>query len=283
MIGGGMNNMQDIKSLSPSWSFDEILHEGAGTSRIHDNEHILYILVAASFVEMASHKYACNLCCYFQDDQEVCGWLENNWEPEEINHGRAIRSYVEHVWPDFDWQRAYADFLEEYSQLCTLDELESPRALEMAARCVVEMGTSTYYGAIREFVDDPALKRIATLIRADEVRHYKHFYRFFLKYNAVEGNGRMQVLGALCRRLWEIRSSDANCAVWHVFKVIHPGQPRNGSAFHREIGLIAEIIRRNYPTTTAIKMFLKPLHLPPLVQRVILPPVSQAARHLFMQ
>lgn len=275
--------MPSIKSAGPSWSFDDIVRLGIESASVRDDEHIFHILVAASFIEAATHKYASNLCEHFHDDPEVCQWLKQGWEPEELNHGAAIRRYIGHVWPAFDWQRAYDGFLAEYSLTCTVEELENSRALEMAARCVVEMGTSTYYGAIRQYAGDPALRQMATLIRRDEVGHYKHFYRYFLKYNALEGNGRLRVFGALWRRLLEIRSGDADCALWHVFSALHPQQERDGAAFRQEIGEIARILRSNYPTTTAIKMFLKPLGLAPVVQRAVIPPVNQAARHIFLQ
>ena len=47
------------------------------------------------------------------------------------------------------------------------------RAGELCARCVVETGTSSFYSAIRDAVDEPVLKQICKNIAADEFRHYR--------------------------------------------------------------------------------------------------------------
>src|SRR5262249_38313906 len=43
--------------------------------------------------------------------------------------------------------------------------------------CMVEVGTSAYYAALRDAVHEPVLKQICRNIAADEVRHYKLFRR----------------------------------------------------------------------------------------------------------
>ena len=50
------------------------------------------------------------------------------------------------------------------------------RTGEMIARCMVEVGTSSYYSALRDGVQEPVLKEICRNIAADEIRHYKLFY-----------------------------------------------------------------------------------------------------------
>ena len=47
---------------------------------------------------------------------------------------------------------------------------------EMIARCVVELGTSSFYSAIRDATAEPVLKEVAGRIAADEFRHYRLFY-----------------------------------------------------------------------------------------------------------
>jgi hypothetical protein len=91
---------------------------------------------------------------------------------------------VQTVWPEFDWEAAYASFFSEYSRLCTVEELEDDRALELVARCVVETGTATYYQTLRDLTDEPVLAELTEHIRTDEVQHYKHFYRYFKEINA---------------------------------------------------------------------------------------------------
>ena len=51
------------------------------------------------------------------------------------------------------------------------------RAGELVARCVVEIGTSAYYTALREAAQEPVLQEICRHIAADELRHYRLFYK----------------------------------------------------------------------------------------------------------
>ena len=232
--------------------------------------------VYASFVETGSDLYTHNLVEQFHDDAEVSGWLSNHWEPEELQHGRALRAFVQHVWPELDWQPAFDAFFADYSRNCTSEELEPTRCLEMAARCVVEMGTATYYRAIHDFSDEPVLERLVGFIQRDEVRHYKHFYRYFNKYNELDHHNRAAVFGALARRLAEILQSDAECGLWHAYHARHPGASRDGREFDRALARTKALVGRHYPAPMATKMFLKPLALPPALNRLSYAPVKLA-------
>ena len=74
--------------------------------------------------------------------------------------------------PPFDRFRAgyQADFDRTTSR-------RGSRSGEMIARCIVETGTSSYYSALRDSVEEPVLKEICCNIAADEIRHYKLFSR----------------------------------------------------------------------------------------------------------
>jgi hypothetical protein len=52
----------------------------------------------------------------YRGDDEVTAWLSQEWEPEELRHGAALRRYVETAWPEFDWNAAYRAFFAEYSR-----------------------------------------------------------------------------------------------------------------------------------------------------------------------
>jgi hypothetical protein len=148
----------------------------------------------------------------------------------------------------------------------------------MAARCVVEMGTATYYRAIHDFCDEPVLERLVGFIQRDEVRHYKHFYRYFNKYNKIEHNNRLAVFGALARRLHEMLQSDAECGLWHAYHARHPRATRDGPEFRRALARTTVLVRNNFPTPMAIKMLLKPLALPPTLNRLSYVPAKLAQR-----
>jgi len=164
------------------WRLSDIDYGAIDRARVASDSTLFTLVTMASFVETGSDLYAHVLVSYFDQDPEVAGWLAQSWEHEEVQHGAALRAYVEHAWPDFDWQSVYDTFFEEYAKTCTLPDLEPSHALELAARCVVEMGTATLYSSLHDYVEEPVLKDLAARIYADEVRHYKHFYRYFRRY-----------------------------------------------------------------------------------------------------
>lgn len=256
------------------WRLEDIPLDDIDLSRIRDREDMLFLLAAASFIEFASDTYAGNLAEFFHDEPDIAQWLAHHWEVEEVQHGRALRAYVQKVWPEFDWETAYRDFYVEYSKLCGTEGYESSRGLEMAARCVVEMGTSTSYLAIRELADEPVLVRLAEHIRSDEVRHYKHFLQFFDRYNAREKNSRFRVLQSLKNRLIESRHSDVEIGLWYAFRLCYPNERRDGKRFTGMQSGIARAVRAHYPAAQAIRMLLKPLRLPAFITSMIQPMLS---------
>ncbi len=259
------------------WQLEDIPLDDIDLPRIQGREDMLFMLAAASFIEFASDTYAGNLADYYREDAEIAGWLSNHWEKEELQHGRALRAYVERVWPDFAWERAYGDFFGEYSKICGIEGYAPTRGLEMAARCVVETGTSTFYKAIRDLADEPVLIGLTEHIRADEVRHYKHFLQFFDRYRARERNSRYQVFQALRRRLIEARHSDAEIGLWHAFVHVHPDERRDGPRFTQMQRRVARMVSDHYPAHQAIKMMLKPLRLPDYLSTLIQPIVPPLA------
>jgi rubrerythrin len=238
---------------------------------------MLFLLAGASFVEYASDTYAGNLADYVADQPDIAAWLSEHWEPEELQHGRALRAYVEAVWPSFDWEAAYARFFDEYRLLCGLEGYAATQALEMAARCIVETGTSTIYRAIRDLADEPVLVQLTERIRSDEVRHYKHFLQYFDRYDAHEHNSRYRILAELKNRLVEARHSDAEIGLWHAFAAVHPGERRDGPRFRAMQSRIARMVRRHYPAGQALKMMLKPLRLSAFASSLIQPLLTPAA------
>jgi hypothetical protein len=247
------------------------------------NEDLLLLLCAASFIESGSDLYTSNLSQFFNDDPEVSAWLNEHWEHEELQHGRALKTYVNYVWPEFDWDRAFASFFEEYSKTCSVEDFEKTRALEMVARCVVETGTATLYRAINECSNDPVLKEITDNIRSDEVRHYKHFLKFFRKYNRIEGNGRWAVLGALTRRVIEIKSEDSEIALRHVFTFRYPDQMQNTVQLRQKAARVNALVRRHLSAEMCVKMLLKPLDLPAKIQPGVQYPLEKITQHVFLR
>lgn len=260
------------------WRLEDIPWDAIRHEAIRDDRYFLQLLAGASFVETAADLYTANLLRYFEGDAEVCAWLEREWQHEEMQHGAALRRYVAAVWPEFDWQPAFDGFLAEYAPLCDDTHLGPTRALELVARCVVETGTSSFYRMLAEASPEPVLSRLAEHIRRDEVRHYKHFFRYFRDYLEQEAVGRHAVLRALWARLREIDVEDERVAFRHVQRQLEPGQEvtRDAyAAFRRRNG---ELARRHFPFSTGIRMLLKPLRLNARLERLAVPLLTHGAR-----
>ena len=123
------------------------------------SEALFYMIAAASLMESATDLYTENLIEYFAGDDEITSWLKDNWLPEELQHGRALRRYVETAWPDFPWDEVRQDFIEEFRPFCD-EALEQARGLEMASRCVVETGTASFYTCLSRASPDPVLASV---------------------------------------------------------------------------------------------------------------------------
>lgn len=236
-------------------------------ARHRDDITLFYLLTAASFVESASDLYTRNLLTYYQGDPEIAAWLRHRWEAEELQHGAALRAYVGAVWPQFEWDLAYAGFLEEYSRAASPEAFEATPHLELAARCMIETGTATIYRMLHEYAREPVLRQVLDHIRSDEVRHYKHFLLYFRRAQARAAHRPLSVARAILRRVRESRTDDAWIAFRHVFEVRN-GRPCHRSDFDAWLRSVRGIGQRLFPFGMAAEMLVAPLALPVLLRRL---------------
>jgi hypothetical protein len=261
------------------WTLDDIPWQAIRHDAVAHSEAYFYLVASASLMESATDLYTENLIDYFADDEEITSWLKKYWLPEELQHGEALRRYVEAAWPKFDWEPARQGFVEEFKPYCDIS-LESRRSLEMASRCVVETGTASYYRTLSRASPDPVLALLTRYIAEDEVRHYKHFYRYFRKYRDVESPRRGAILPALWRRLRMSGGDDSFIVLKHVYTAYHPGKPFDIGVYRRVRRECRGLVRDHFPHQMSVQMLLKPLALGPRVQRFTLPVIAAVARHV---
>lgn len=183
------------------WTLDTIKWQNFDASKV--TPELLSLAKAACLVEHNGYEYARYLGKVFADDAEVCR-LSAEWAEEEVQHGRALRKWSEMADPDFDFDRSFNAFTTGYQlPLDVNDSIRGSRSGELIARCIVEIGTSSYYTAIRDFTDEPVLKDIATRIAADEIRHYKMFHVIAQRYLEIEKIGFWKRLGVALGRIAE--------------------------------------------------------------------------------
>lgn len=175
------------------WTLDDI--PWARFDRAKVDPELLKIVKAASLVEHNAHEYARYLESVFRDDPifTAAAWL---WAKEEVQHGKALARWAKLADPGFDFETAFALFADKIRlPVDAPHSVRGTRTGELIARCVVEVGTSSYYTAMAAASEEPVLHDICKHIAADELRHYKLFYTHLQDYLARERIG-------IARRFW---------------------------------------------------------------------------------
>jgi hypothetical protein len=265
-----------------NWSLAEIPYSSISVEHVQSNTNLLYLLAAASFVEITSDLYTGNLIEYFQEDDEIKEWLESSWQAQELRHGQALRQYVRTAWPNFNWECCYSDFKKEYSRLCKTERLAATHALEMASRCFVETGTSTLYTMIHRSSPEPVLALLTAKISSDEIRHYKYFYHYFLQYRDQEHPGSRDLLRVLWNRIAKVNNEDAFCAFKYVFQECNPHRRFRNDDYKAFRKNWLKIARQYYPLGMAVKMFLTPVGLSRRLRQEIIPILIPALQYIFL-
>lgn len=188
------------------WVLDDIAWHTF--ERTHVDPDILKIAKAAALVEFNGGDYARYLEEVFDDDPAFRA-AARKWGAEEIRHGQALRRWVELADPDFDFDSCFARFAETIALPHNARaSVRGSRCGELVARCLVEIGTSSFYMALADASDEPVFKEICRRIAADEVRHYKLFYTTMRKYQALEGVGFWRRTLVALQRIGEMQDDE---------------------------------------------------------------------------
>ena len=94
---------------------------------------------------------------------------------------------------------------------------------------------------------EPVLGVLTRHIAEDEVRHYKHFYRYFRKYQDRETPSRSAVVPALWRRLRMTGGDDSYIVLKHVYSTRHPGEPFDLEAYRRVRRECRALLHAHFP------------------------------------
>jgi rubrerythrin len=172
------------------WALEDIDWSLFDPSKV--SEDLLQVIKTAAMVERNGADYGRYLCNVFRDDPEFCD-VALQWASEEEQHGIALGRWAMLADPEFDFDAAFDCFLAMYR--IPFDSTESVRgslAGELCARCVVETGTSSFYSAVRDAVDEPVLRQICKNIAADEFRHYRLFFVHMERYISAAQQNNMR-------------------------------------------------------------------------------------------
>lgn len=164
---------------------------------------MLRIVKAAALVEYNGGIYADYLCSVFRDDPEF-QHAARQWAAEEVQHGEALARWAHMADPQFDFEDRFAAFSQKITLPTEADtSVRGSRCGELVARCMVEVGTSSYYTALREATHEPVLEQICHRIAQDEIRHYKLFFKHMQRYVVIDRLGMLRRLWIGIRRIGE--------------------------------------------------------------------------------
>lgn len=182
------------------WTLDDIPWDRFDLSRV--DPETVRVVKAASLVEYNGDDYVIYLCNVFSDDPEFQE-AARHWGTEEVQHGEALGRWAMLADPSWDFRAASDRFCVGYKlQLESSQSVRGSRAGELVARCVVEIGTSSFYSAIKDGCGEPALREVVRRIAGDEFRHYKLFYTHLKRYLERDGIGawnRLRIAAARVR------------------------------------------------------------------------------------
>lgn len=89
------------------------------------------------------------------------------------------------------------------------------------------------------------------------------------------------MLGALVRRVAELKSEDSEIALRHVFAIRYP-EHAHDAEYNRELSArVNALVRRNLSADQCIKMLLKPLDLPARIQPGVHYPLAKMTQLFF--
>jgi hypothetical protein len=240
------------------WTLDDIPWDRFDSTKL--DFEIVRIVKAASLVEHNGAAYAHHLCRIFADDpafQETA----RCWGDEEIQHGRALARWAALADPEFDFDRAFARFQAGFQvDFDSARSRRGSRAGEMVARCVVEIGTSAYYTALREAAAEPVLQEICRRIAADELRHYRLFYKNLDRYLAKERIGRLARLRVALGRVAESEDDELAYAYYAANEAELPYDRRRCT---RAYASRAYPLYRPHHVERGVAMLLKAVGLTP--------------------
>lgn len=203
-----------------TWTLDDIPWDRFDKSKV--DRAIIPIVKAASMVEYNAEDYRQYLNNVFHDDARACKAIDR-WAGEEVQHGQALGKWAQLADPDFDFEGSFERFV--YNFRLPLDSRESVRGSrsgEMIARCMVETGTNSFYSALADATEEPALKAICRRIAEDEYAHYCLFHAHMRRYLEKEDLSLVEKFRVAMDRIAETEDDELASAYWAANR---PGQP----------------------------------------------------------
>ncbi len=195
------------------WHLDDIAWGRFDPARL--DPAVIPLVKSAAMVERNGTDYALYLNRVFHDDPDFQR-AADYWAEEEVQHGDALGRWAMLADPAWDYAAAFARYKAGYTlPLDAEASVRGSRTGELIARCMVETGTSSYYSALADATEEPALQQICRYIAADEFRHFKLFYDHMRRYLKRENIGVLRRLRIALGRITESEDDELAYA-WHA-------------------------------------------------------------------
>jgi hypothetical protein len=183
------------------WRLEDVAWARFDPARV--DPALVPLVKAAAMVERNGTDYAIYLNRVFHDDPDF-RQAADYWAAEEVQHGDALGRWAMLADPAWDYAAAFERYKSGFSlPRDAKKSVRGSRTGELIARCMVEIGTSSYYTALADGTTEPVLAQICRHIAADEFRHFKLFYDHMRRYLGRERIGLLRRLAIAAGRIRE--------------------------------------------------------------------------------
>ena len=244
--------------MSAKWKFEDIDWSLFDPKKV--NPEMLRVIKAGSVVEHNGSDYGLYLKGVFAGD-ELFEKEIDPWSKDEIKHGKVLAQWVKLADPTYDFDERFKAYVEGFPiDTQAQESIRGSRGSELLTRCMVEIGTSSFYSSVRDATDEPLLKHICHKIAADELRHYKLFYSHYKRYQAHEKISLRKRLQLALGRLFENEDDELAFA---YYTANNESGPYDRKYYTQEYGKAVYSYYKKVHVDRGIALFCKAVGLNP--------------------
>ena len=244
--------------MSDKWKFEDIDWSLFNPKKV--DPEILRVIKAGSVVEHNGFEYGLYLKGVFKGD-ELFEKEIDAWAQDEVKHGTVLAQWVKMADPTYNFKERFKAYVEGYPiNIQAQESIRGSRGSELLTRCMVEIGTSSFYSALKDTTDEPLLKQICSKIAADELRHYKLFYTHFQRYQAHEKLSLLKRFKIALGRLFENEDDELAFAYYTANK---ESAPYNRQRYTQLYGKAVYTYYKKIHVDRGMALFCKAIGLKP--------------------
>ena len=130
------------------WKFEDIDWSLFDPRKV--NPEILRIIKAGSVIEYNGSDYGLYLKSIFVGDDLFQKEIEG-WSKDEIKHGKVLAEWVQMADPSYNFEDCFKAYVKGFPiDIYAKESIRGSRAAELLTRCMVEIGTSSFYTAVKD-------------------------------------------------------------------------------------------------------------------------------------